>query len=287
MRRRFLTIPLIPLMLMILAGAPARAKTLFGQAQALGKNSAKSYAVTGADGRLTAVGVVFKAGLLEGLPSELNNTSRCADLNKNGRIDEKGECEGDYELRLALPAVIAGRDDVPFRWVALGWNPHGHPPAAWSVPHFDFHFYMVDQKAVDAIRVGSCPIFINCEDKKRALKNVPAKYVHPDHVSVGAAVGQMGDHLIDVKTPEMAKTNLKPFTHTMIFGAYDGEITFYEPMITLSYLKGPLVSGCTPIKQPKAWKRTGRYPTLYCIRHSEKHGSYTVSLEGMKYRKAD
>jgi hypothetical protein len=214
----------------------AQAKTLFGKAQALGKGTAKSYAVIRDDGSFTSIGVVFNAGLLDGLPSEPNKTSRCADLNKNGRIDDRGECEGDYELRLTLPAVLAGRSDVPFRWIALGWNPHGHPPEAWSVPHLDFHFYLVDQAAVDAIRVGPCPIFINCEDKKRALKKVPAKYVNPEHVSVGASVGQMGDHLIDTKTPEMAKQDAKPFTHTWIFGAYDGRITFYEPMITRDYL---------------------------------------------------
>lgn len=267
------------------ADRAAQAKTLFGKAQALGKGTAKSYAVTNDDGKLAAIGVVFKASLLDGLPPERNKTSRCADLDKNGRIDDHGECEGDYELRLALPAAVSARADVPIRWIAMNWNPHGHPPEAWSVPHFDFHFYMIDEKAVDAIRVGPCPIFINCEDKKRALKKVPAKYVHPDHVSVGAAVGQMGDHLIDVNTPEMAKQNPRPFTKTMIFGAYDGRITFYEPMITLSYLRNLPANGCAPIKQPRAWTRAGYHPTFYCIRHSKKHASYTVSLEGMRYRK--
>jgi hypothetical protein len=94
---------------------------------------------------------------------------------------------------------------------------------------------MVDKAAVDNIRVGPCPIFINCEDKKRALVKVPAKYVHPDHMSVKAAVSGMGDHLIDIKTPEMAKKNPKTFTHTSIFGTYGGHITFYEPMITRAY----------------------------------------------------
>lgn len=269
------------------ADRAAQAETLFGKAQALGKGTAKAYAVTGADGKPTAIGVAFKAGLLDGLPPERNKTSRCADLDKNGRINDKGECDGDYELRLALPAAIAGRTDIPVRWIAMGWNPHGHPPAVWSVPHFDFHFYMVGEKAVDAIRIGTCPIFIDCEDKKRALKKVPAKYVHPEHVSVGAAVGRMGDHLIDVKTPEMAKKDPKPFTHTMIFGAYDGGITFYEPMIALDYLQGRPASGCMPIKQPKAWARAGYYPTLYCIRHSKKHATYTVSLEGMRLRERE
>ncbi len=95
----------------------------------------------------------------------------------------------------------------------------------------------------------------------------------------------MGDHLIDSKTPEMAPNKPKPFTHTWIFGAYDGQITFYEPMITRAFLLSR-PTGCHPIKRPKAWKRAGYYPALYCIRYSEQHKSYTVSLEAMAFRPA-
>ena len=269
------------------AGRAAPAKTMFGEAQKLGKGTVKTYAVVRDDDKVTAIGVVFKAGMLEGLPSEPNKTSRCYDLDKDGRIADHGECEGDYELRLSLPAALAKRNDIPFRWVGLNWNSHGHPPKAWSVPHFDFHFYMVGKPEIDAIKVGPCPFFIDCEDKKRALMKVPAKYVHPDHVSVGATVSRMGDHLIDSKTPELARKNPKPFTHTMIFGAYGGHITFYEPMITRAFLLSRPANGCTRVKRPKAWERSGYYPTVYCIRHSKKHGTYTVSLEGMVYRSAE
>ena len=267
------------------AGWTAHAEPLFGQAKKLGNASVKSYAFTRGDGSPTAIGVVFKASALQGLPPESNRTSRCFDLDKNGRINDHGECEGDYELRLSLPPALAGRKDVPFRWIAVNWNAHGHPPKAWSVPHFDFHFYMVEPSTIDAIRVGPCPIFINCEDQKRALIKVPAKYVHPNHISVKATVGGMGDHLIDVMTPELAPKNPKPFTHTWIYGAYDGHITFYEPMITLAHLRTRR-SGCYPVKQPKAWERAGYYPTIYCIRYSDQHSSYTVSLERLVYRQA-
>ena len=270
----------------VTAERAAQAKTMFSAAEKLGNGTVKTYAMTGEDGRLTAVGIVFQAGMLDGLPTERSKTGRCFDLNKNGHTNDPGECEGDYEVRLAMPGALAKRTDVPFRWVGVNWNPHGHVPEAWSVPHFDFHFYMVDRAAVDGIRVGPCPIFIDCEDKKRALKKVSAKYVHHEHIDVGAAVSMMGNHLIDSKTPEMAKENPKPFTHTWIFGANDGQITFYEPMITLAYLRGR-PNGCHRIKQPNAWARAGYYPTVYCIRYSEKHATYTVSLEGMKYRKAE
>jgi hypothetical protein len=275
------------LMLAVLCGSPdaAPAETLFGEPARLGDATARSYAVVGADGRLTAVGVSFKADALEGLPEEPNMTSRCFDLDKNGRINDHGECEGDYELRLALPAGVDGKADVPFRWIGVNWNPHGHPPLPWSVPHFDFHFYTVGQAAVDAIRVGPCDFFIDCGDREIALKPVDPELVHPNHINVGATVSKMGNHLIDSKTPELGENDPPPFTHTWIFGAYDGKITFYEPMITLAYLQ-ELPNGCTPIKQPKAWEQGGYYPTLYCTRYSKDHANYTVSLEGMTLRRA-
>jgi len=275
----------------LMAGAmgdrAAHAKTMFGEAQRLGKGTVKTYATVRDDEKVTSIGVVFKEGMLEGLPANPNKTGRCFDLDKNGRINDHGECDGDYELRLSLPAAVAKKNDIPIRWVGLNWNSHGHPPQAWSVPHFDFHFYMVGKAEIDSIKTGPCPIFIDCEDKKRALMKVPAKYVHPDHISVGATVSSMGDHLIDSKTPELAGKTPKPFTHTWIFGAYDGHITFYEPMITHAYLLSRRANGCSRIKQPKAWERSGYYPTVYCIRHSKKHGTYTVSLEGMVYRRGE
>lgn len=267
----------------VVPAGSAQAETLFGKAQKLGNGTVKPYAVV-EQRRPTAIGVVFTASALEGLPRDPNTTGRCFDLDKNGRIDEHGECEGDYELRLPMPEDLIARGDVPFGWAAINWNPHGHAPAPWRAPHFDFHFYMASQADINAIRVGGCEFFIDCDDKKRALVPVPGQYIHPDHINVGAAVSRMGNHLIDARTPELSKENPADFTHTWIFGAYDGHITFYEPMITLEYL-GRRESACHPIKQPEAWERPGYYPTVYCIRYSDRYNSYTVSLEGMKLRK--
>ena len=35
-------------------------------------------------------------------------------------------------------------DRIPFKHQVTNYNPEGHgPPGVYSVPHFDFHFYMV------------------------------------------------------------------------------------------------------------------------------------------------
>lgn len=265
-------------------GVWAKTRTYYGEPEALGKGTARTYVSLDAKGAPIAIGVIFPKTLLEGLPAKRNHTSRCFDKNGNGKMDENGECEGDYEVRLSLPTALANRPDLIVKWVGLNWNPEGHDPAGvYDVPHFDFHFYIVERNAIDTIRSGPCAYFMNCDDYKRALLPVPAKYVAPDHINVNAAVAQMGNHLMDSKSPELSMPPQK-FTHTWIFGAYDGHISFYEPMITREFLLSR-PSVCMPVKQPQAWEKTGYQPTEYCIRYRP-DGEYAVSLEGLVYHKA-
>jgi hypothetical protein len=266
----------------------ARADTFRGDVQKLGNGSIHVFARTGPNGAPSAVGITFTRQALSGLPAKKNATSRCFDLDGNGEINGPDECDGDYELRLNLPAEITARVDMPFKWVGFNWNPEGHlPPKVYDLPHFDMHFYMVPRKTIDAIRVGKCEIFINCDDLKTATRKVAVKYVNAGHIDVKAAVSKMGNHLIDSKSPEVSwdpKTH-KIFTHTFVFGTWDGDIIFYEPMITHKFLSGK-PDMCKPIKQPTAWARAGYYPTRYCMVYLAGPGVYTISLEGMVYRNA-
>ena len=144
----------------------------------------------------------------------------------------------------------------------------GHPPPAppvWAVPHLDFHFYILERDAVRQIRPGPCSELIHCDDFKRAQIPVPKEYVHADH-STSVPRSRTGNHLMISKSPELVTAG-RIFTHTFIFGAYDGRMTFYEPMITRAYLESR-PDLCVPIKQPQAWAIEGYYPTTYCIRYS-------------------
>jgi hypothetical protein len=268
--------------------ALAAAATVYGEAKKLGEGFAQVYAELDGAGAPRVIGVSFHQGMLEGLPAMPNAWSRCFDKNQNGRIDAHGECNGDYELRFELPRELAQGGATPFKWVSVNWNPMGHPPPAppvWAVPHLDFHFYIMEREAVGKIRPGPCGELIDCDDYERAQTPVPAGYVHADHIDVGAAVPDMGNHLVDSRTPELV-TEGRAFTHTFIFGAYDGQITFYEPMITLAYLQ-TRPDLCVPIKQPQAWAREGYYPTSYCIRYLADGERYTVSLEDFVHRTAE
>jgi hypothetical protein len=267
--------------------AYAEPGTVYGEAQKLGGGSAQVYAELDAEGAPRVIGVSFEEAMLEGLPDMPNTYSRCFDKNKNGRIDDHHECNGDYELAFALPAELAQNGTTAFKWISVNWNPMGHPPPAppvWAVPHLDFHFYILEREAVRQIRPGPCSELIHCDDFKRAQIPVPRQYLHADHIDVGAAVPDMGNHLIDSKSPELANAGTI-FTHTFIFGAYDGHITFYEPMITQAYLESR-PDLCMPIKQPQAWEIEGHYPTTYCIRYLADDARYTVSLEDFVHRPA-
>jgi hypothetical protein len=262
--------------------------TVYSDPKRLGDGSARVYAELEGDGAPRVIGVSFDRGMLAGLPTMPNTWSRCFDKNGNGQIDAHGECNGDYELRFPLPAELLQGSRTPFRWVSINWNPMGHPapaPPVWAVPHYDFHFYIMEQEAVAKLRPGSCGELIDCDDYKRARIPVPAKYVNADHIDVGAAVPDMGNHLIDSKSPELV-INGREFTHTFIFGAYDGHVTFYEPMITLAYFQ-TRPDLCVPIKQPQAWETGGYYPTQYCIRYLAEGERFTVSLESFVLRTAD
>jgi hypothetical protein len=268
--------------------AMADAAAVYSEAKRLGDGFAQVYAELDAEGAPRVIGVTFDQGVLAGLPTMPNTWSRCFDKNANGRIDAHGECNGDYELQFALPQELAQRSLTPFKWVSVNFNPRGHPPPAppvWAVPHLDFHFYIMAREAVAQIRPGPCSELIDCDDFKRAQTPVPARYVHADHIDVGAAVPDMGNHLIDSKSPELVAAG-QAFTHTFIFGAYDGHVTFYEPMITLAYLQ-TRPDLCVPIKQPQAWATEGYYPTAYCIRYLADDERYTVSLEDFVRRAAE
>jgi hypothetical protein len=111
-------------------GALADAATVYGEAKSLGHGFAQVYAELDGAGAPQVIGVRFDPGLLAGLPAMPNTWSRCFDKNGNGRIDPHGECNGDYELRFALPHELTQRANTPFKWVSVNFNPMGHPPPA-------------------------------------------------------------------------------------------------------------------------------------------------------------
>ncbi|WP_280265390.1 hypothetical protein [Nocardia wallacei] len=261
----------------------------YGQSASLGNGRITAYSQTDSAGKPLAIGMVATDGVYDALPHDPPTGGLyCHDKNADGAVDPHHECAGGYENALPLNDNLTRRDDIPFTYVLANWNPHGHVPmGVWDKAHFDVHFYLNDNAERLAIRTGPCLQMTDCADYALG-KNLPAaRYRPPNYVDLDAIEPAMGQHLIDKTTPEL---NGGPFTHTFIYGSWNGEITFYEPMVSLEQYNG-LRSGtigdsCTPIEQPQAWQQAGWYPTRYCLRHRANRAETLTTLEEFVYRRA-
>ena len=262
----------------------------FGDRQSMGNGYFETYVQLKKDKTPWAIGYVFGESTLVNMPTKKNDGQNCFDVNGNGKLEEDGtsvlndtdlhhdECVAGHQRVLFFPH----QDKIkPFKWALLNYQPQGHSPVmVYGKPHFDFHFMTMDFIERNYIRVGPCGLLINCEDFVKAVKPIAPQFIPADFITVGAAEARMGDHRVDVTSGEWHGHD---YTHTWIYGAYDGSIIFWEPMITVEYLKSKPYT-CVPIKLPEAYQESGYYPTSYCMRYSPERKEYRVSIEGLVYR---
>ncbi len=190
-------------------------------------------------------------------------------------LDPGGEHNGGHDHTNGLSLTFHPKAGVtPFLHALLDWNPNGHEPeGVYTLPHFDFHFYMTteaDRKAIPPFDVDNT-----------GFLNFPAPgYLHEMYAPVPGGVPQMGTHWVDVTTPEL---NGGTFTQTFLYGTYNGNVTFYEPMITKAFLDNhPSYQRSFPV--PQKFKKEGYYPTK--MRIEKINGITNVILEGFVYRQA-
>lgn len=257
--------------------------TMMGPSADLGKGKISTYAEVDAAGAPKAVGVMFAAAALEGLPAG-GDGHHCFDANKDRKIDPAKECIPGHERVVPLPSGVTSRADMPFKWAMVNWNPKGHiPPGIYDSPHFDVHFYMEPIENIFALKEGSCgPEFMDCAQFAKGRKPVPANYMPAAYVDVGAVVPAMGNHLIDVGGPEFKGEKWK---RSWIYGVYDGRVIFYEEMVDRAFMLSK-PNACYPIPQAEAVAVTGYYPTQTCTRYVPSKDAYTVSMEDFQLRQA-
>lgn len=129
---------------------------------------------------------------------------------------------------LDIPFSPAVEKQTGFTYASIYWEPHGHAPAAFMHPHFDFHFNFAPKQQIEAI---------TCKDtvKPRAL---PTGYalvdvnMPPIGERVGSCVPGMGMHSL----PDSDLTSKNAWKGSMIVGYYSGKPIFFEPMITTALL---------------------------------------------------
>jgi len=219
---------------------PRSPTELDGPAVTVGNGTARAV-VMQQDGQVTSIGIQLTDAALTGLPTTMPMT----------------------EWALSLPTGI---DVGPWDHLTLDWNPQGHPPPqVYTVPHFDFHYYMITPAAQMAIAEGP------------DLTPVPANYVPRDYESEVESVPMMGVHWADTLAAEY---HGQPFDHTFIYGFHQGQMIFVEPMVTMAFLQSASdFSG--EVKQPAAFQRAGLYPTNYSVRHDAAAHTITISLDGL------
>jgi len=183
----------------------------------------------------------------------------------------------EYELR--FPAEAA---DTAFTHMGFNWNPEGHgPEGVFTKPHFDVHFYMATLEYRHSI-------VVNREDAdptnvKISNLEPPRQFLPPDYqLAADTAEPRMGSHYADITSPQ-----LKPgsFSNIFLIGAHDGNIVFWEPMITKEYLetKPRFMSS---LKLPESYPVSGYYPTAYSVTFDQQRREFHISLDNLTFRLA-
>jgi hypothetical protein len=228
--------------------AIGKTTTYFGPAVSLGKGVAKAWVETTQDEIPVAVGVNISA-------------------KSTAFLDEMKFTNLQFPKQANLTI---------FNHIGLDFLPMGHEPEKYMVPHFDVHFYMIsvdERKSIVA-------------EHQHYTEDFLTNYIPANHFSPGHVVPGMGDHFIDLTSPELHGA---PFTSTMIIGAYRNKITFIEPMINRYYLQNliPNAIDKRPIPQANKVQKTGHYPTSYTISFNPNPGEYRIALTDFIYRVAE
>lgn len=232
-------------------------ETSYGPAVLFGGGTARTYIVSEV-GTPLEIGVALDAATLGNLPPQ----------HGPGSIPMP-DGNSTYEYLLELPS----ENPTPFRHVTLDWNPGGHePPGVYDTPHFDVHFYLISNDERHRIDPAD-PAFAALAAETPAPDFMPPGYIHP--FPEPTAVPMMGVHWLDPNSPELSGAG--PFSATLIYGTWNGQLIFVEPMFTLALLESrPTAGGTFPV--PARFSSPGAYPSEYSVRWEAAAGEYRISL---------
>jgi len=254
-RRRRL---LILVALAFVACTPTRASdvattTLLGEPVSFGHATIRSY-VAVEEGVPIEVGVIVPEAALHGLPAP----------DHDGGVLVHGHTT--FETVLGLPTGNL----TPYDHILVNWNPGGHePPGIYDREHLDFHFYTVSGDWRRSIDPSDAEYQTKAE-RKPSGEFVPAGYIMPEPL----AFPHMGVHWVDPASPEL---NGQPFSHTFIYGSWDGRMIFAEPMISKALLDARTTFSA-PVALSAEPTLPGFYPTRYELRWDEGAREFRIAL---------
>lgn len=180
----------------------------------------------------------------------------------------------NHHEEVVLPLHHKAQAVTPFDHIGFDYHPAGHPPPGiFNVQHFDVHFYMMnleERMAIPAVTAATLPLF----------NLAPPPAYMPVNYLPGAPVPKMGKHWLP------PPPSFLPFTRVMLYGTYNGELKFVEPMATLTHLQSATGSS-QAYTQPEKFAKAGNYPTIYNVYKDNKKDSYHISLSGFVARTAN
>jgi hypothetical protein len=237
-------------------------KVIKGEPKSLGDGSVYTWIRLDKDGNTEAIGVNFSEQSLSGLPKPTDP----------GGMKILGDFI-TFEYNIDFPKEISS---TPFNHLGLNWNPGGHiPPEFYGVPHFDFHFYTMNMSDRHMIKAVG-------EDTNVCYKPPAPEFTPKDYICAPvSAEPMMGSHWVDLSSPEF---NGQKFTKTFIYGTYNGDLIFWEPMLTKAFLETkPNVT--EKIKLSEKYSKSGLYyPTTYTVKYDDQIKEYSISLDGFVLR---
>ena len=155
--------------------------------------------------------------------------------------------------------------------------PHGHAPGdLFGVPHFDVHFYMTTEAERLAID-PSDPLFMKKAANRPSADLMPPNFVPPPELD---PIPAMGEHWIDVTDPVFAG---QPFEAVLIYGAWDGEVIFVEPMVTRDLLLSRRDFG-GELSQPERVAEAASLPSSWSVSFDAETGVHLVSIDDLVAR---
>lgn len=220
--------------------------TLYGPETYIGEGTVRAWVKITPDRKPVAVGVSISKNIVPSLPNEMTVYTL------------------DFPEGVELP---------PYDHLMLDWNPEGHPPMEYALPHFDVHFYTIPVAEREAVVPGS-------QGHTEAFEE---NYMPADYISGMEAVPNMGVHWMDGHSPEL---HGETFTKTFIYGANNNKVIFYEPMLTLAYLQSfdQNRKEVLPVKQAPLVQQVGYHPQTYTIYNNSEKNTYEVYLSNLRYR---
>jgi len=222
------------------AATSAFRNTVEGGRERVGGGDVISWAKVQGRSQVTEVGVTIPFSLVQNPPAE--------------------EGFGPARAISVLPFPEIVRATTYFQHFELMWEPMGHQPPRYLVPHFDFHFYNVP--VTENLQVFPPDKFP--PDPSR----IPPGYVYP---GIFTAAPQMGAHAFpasDLQSPD-------PFGAVLLVGFWEGNMTFLEPMATRDFLASKR-SFVVPVPRPAVLGLQTRYPTRFSAVYTPRGDAYQL-----------